>query len=255
MCPQANISEILLGGNSAGAKQLANLLAQDSRRTIGGYFDSRFSSPHAKTGAESEVIVRVADYNGNDNVPGNLYLIAGDPSLELQARTISDIANQALPQDAWRNVHRWVVDLQSAAMVYFSLVRSLEMRLSLFRSPANAFRVTRRFFVCPAGRHCDSAIPSLPDGRKIVLKSSFRATTKEKHPISGTFVVARGDAKDPVTDLLRRLYATLANAILNSNWRYIRQNNRLNGRSMGIIPQAMAGCQAAPRHAAFNLLR
>src|ERR1700722_6411575 len=48
MCPQANLSEIILGGNSRGAKTLEKLLAGgDNRKTVGGYFDSRIVSPHA----------------------------------------------------------------------------------------------------------------------------------------------------------------------------------------------------------------
>ena len=48
MCPQANISEILLGGNGDGAANLASLLKMSPRKTIGGYFDQRIASPHAK---------------------------------------------------------------------------------------------------------------------------------------------------------------------------------------------------------------
>lgn len=39
MCPQANVSEMFLGGNGEGAKNLNNLLHKTPRQTIGGYFD------------------------------------------------------------------------------------------------------------------------------------------------------------------------------------------------------------------------
>ena len=57
--------------------------------------------------------MRVRD--SNRRAPGNLYLVAGDPSLELQVQTINNIAVQNIPPGAWRNVHSWVIDLQRAA--------------------------------------------------------------------------------------------------------------------------------------------
>jgi hypothetical protein len=50
----------------------------------------------------------------NTNVPKNLFLVAGDPSLELQGQAINQIAAQTLPASAWANVHSWVADLISA---------------------------------------------------------------------------------------------------------------------------------------------
>ena len=53
--------------------------------------------------------------DSNGHAPENLYLVAGDPSLELQVQTINNIAVQNVPAEAWRNVHSWVIDLQTAA--------------------------------------------------------------------------------------------------------------------------------------------
>ncbi len=50
----------------------------------------------------------------NSKIPENLYLIAGDPSLEVQAEAINQIANQSLPPNTWRNVHSWLADLCDA---------------------------------------------------------------------------------------------------------------------------------------------
>ena len=49
MCPQANVSEIFLGGNGGGAIELEKLLNGRQRQTIGGYFDSRLEQPHRPT--------------------------------------------------------------------------------------------------------------------------------------------------------------------------------------------------------------
>lgn len=110
MCPQANVSEILLGGNGKGTERLAELIGKG--QTIGGYFDDRIASPHGKPGTELQFFTAVSDYNRQ--IPDNLSLVAGDPSLELQSQTINGISVQSLPQDAWKNVHSWVIDLQQA---------------------------------------------------------------------------------------------------------------------------------------------
>lgn len=114
VCPQANVSEILLGGNGGGGVVLHDLLGRrPTARTIGGYYHQRILQPHGLTGTETDFLVRVRD--SNPSAPGNLYLVAGDPSLELQVQTINNIAVQNIPPGAWRNVHSWVIDLQTAA--------------------------------------------------------------------------------------------------------------------------------------------
>lgn len=109
MCPQANVSEILLGGNGAGAKALAGLLARTPRQSIGGYFDQRITSPHAKTGTEATFVCDPT--RANSNLPKNMRLVAGDPSLEVQTQAMNQIAAQTLPPGAWKSVHYWLKDL------------------------------------------------------------------------------------------------------------------------------------------------
>lgn len=109
MCPQANLSEVVLGGGSEGSDRLASILASTERQTVGGYLNARISSPHQPTGREGEYLLIAKERNAD--LPPNLYLIAGDPSLELQAQVISQIGGQTLPVDAWKNVHNWLLDL------------------------------------------------------------------------------------------------------------------------------------------------
>ncbi|TCJ25421.1 ParA family protein [Halomonas sp. GDM18] len=107
MCPQANLSEIVLGGNGTGAANLEGLI--ERRNTIGGYFDERIESPHRITGTETSYLIKATDYN--PETPDNLYLIAGDPSLEIQSQVINQISSQQLPVNSWKNVHLWLRDL------------------------------------------------------------------------------------------------------------------------------------------------
>ena len=107
MCPQANLSEIVLGGNGRGAENLQKLI--DAKKTVGGYFDSRISSPHQLTGSETDFIIHAGEFNVQ--APSNLWIIAGDPSLEIQAQVINQISGQTLPEDAWKSVHYWLKDV------------------------------------------------------------------------------------------------------------------------------------------------
>jgi chromosome partitioning protein len=109
MCPQANLSEIMLGGNSKGSSNLEKILDARDRKTIGGYFDLRIREPHNIIGRESDYAIQVSDYNSE--LPTNLYLLCGDPSLEIQAQVMNQIGSQTLPQDSWKNVHNWLRDL------------------------------------------------------------------------------------------------------------------------------------------------
>jgi cellulose biosynthesis protein BcsQ len=114
LCPQANVSEIVLGGNGRGSTVLDTLLNKKPRRlTIGGYLDDRISSPYKITGTETDYLVNPLSMGYNNNMPGNLYIIAGDPSLELQAQVINQLSILQQPQDAWKLVHSWVIDLIS----------------------------------------------------------------------------------------------------------------------------------------------
>lgn len=112
MCPQANLSEIVLGGNGKGNANLEARLSKEKRKTIGGYFDERIASPHQVKGNETSYLIAAQEYN--EELPDNVFLLCGDPSLELQAQVINQIGSQTLPQAAWKNVHMWLRDLINA---------------------------------------------------------------------------------------------------------------------------------------------
>ncbi len=117
MCPQANLSEILLGGNGEGSRSLEAILSEKARQTIGGYFDERINSPQKMTGDETSYTIQLNKYNSN--LPDNTYLICGDPSLELQAQVVNQIGSQTLPQNSWKNVHNWLKDIVLAQVAKF----------------------------------------------------------------------------------------------------------------------------------------
>ena len=114
MCPQANISEILLGGQEGGGSD--NLLQNQGkipRCSIGGYFDLRLRSPYSPPAFNAiDYISKPNQYNAN--IPKNIDLVCGDPLLELQAIAMNTLANADLPGvNSWLGVIDWLHDLLS----------------------------------------------------------------------------------------------------------------------------------------------
>lgn len=112
VCPQANLSELFLGGLANGGSD--KLLARQGavpRATVGGYFQRRLPAPYSPPAVEpTDFITRPSD--SNPEVPTNIDLICGDPLLELQSNAISTLANTNIPgTDAWVAVVDWLTDL------------------------------------------------------------------------------------------------------------------------------------------------
>lgn len=110
-CPQANLSELLLGGlTNDGSKNLLARQGEIPRATIGGYFQERLPSPYtAPTINHADYITTPSDYN--DAIPQNVDLVCGDPLLELQSNAISTLANTQIPgTNAWISVIDWLRD-------------------------------------------------------------------------------------------------------------------------------------------------
>lgn len=111
VCPQANLSELLLGGLTNNGSQ--NLLARQGelpRATVGGYFQLRLPSPYsAPPFVPADFITSPHVHNGA--IPDNIDLVCGDPLLELQSNAISTLANTNIPgTNAWLAVIDWLRD-------------------------------------------------------------------------------------------------------------------------------------------------
>lgn len=122
MCPQANLSELLLGGQeNGGGTNLLALHGEAGRRSIGGYFQSRLPRPYDSTGlVPHSYISKPSHYN--DTIPENIDLLAGDPLLELQANAVSTLANNQIPgTNSWAEVSGWLLDILKACDDEFDL--------------------------------------------------------------------------------------------------------------------------------------
>jgi cellulose biosynthesis protein BcsQ len=115
LCPQANLSEILMGGLLGnGGNNLNNLYTTTPATSIGGYFQERLSSPYqVPTINAAQYISNPSSFN--NNIPVNIDLIAGDRIVELQSNSISALSITQIPGvDTYIKIVDWVNDLIDA---------------------------------------------------------------------------------------------------------------------------------------------
>lgn len=112
MCPQANMSELLLGGQEGhGSNLLRESQGRIPRCSIGGYFDYRLSSPFTVPNFDASNFITVPSKT-NQYIAPNLDLVCGDPLLELQAIAMNTLANNDIPGiNAWLAIIDWLRDL------------------------------------------------------------------------------------------------------------------------------------------------
>lgn len=109
LCPQANLSELMLGGlNNKGSEKLLERQGMVPRCSIGGYFQLRLPSPYAPPPFDAhDFVTKPNSYN--KAISKNIDLICGDPLLELQANAVNTLANQNIPgTNAWIAVIDWL---------------------------------------------------------------------------------------------------------------------------------------------------
>jgi len=123
VCPQANLSELFLGGLLNGGSQ--NLLARHGkipRCSIGGYFEMRLPTPFTEPKFEpDDFLTSPSAINGT--IPKNITLLCGDPLLELQSNAINTLANTQIPgTDTWIKIISWLRDFIARTKGQFDIV-------------------------------------------------------------------------------------------------------------------------------------
>lgn len=111
MCPQANLSELMLGGlNNKGSDKLLERYGIVPRCSLGGYFQLRLPSPFSPPVFDSHNFITQPN-KINAGIPHNIDLVCGDPLLELQSNAVNTLANQNIPgTNAWVAVIDWLND-------------------------------------------------------------------------------------------------------------------------------------------------
>ena len=123
MCPQANLSELLLGGlEGTGGKNLDELYNRPGRCSIGGYFQKRIPQSYQKGEIPiNDYIAVPSEYN--TKIPDNIKLLAGDKLLEIQSTVLNALANNQLPGVETRiAILNWINDFIDATNDLFDTI-------------------------------------------------------------------------------------------------------------------------------------
>ena len=110
-CPQANLSELFLGGlTGKGGHKLLQQQGLTPRCSIGGYFQIRLPSPYNIPVFNPHDFI-TTPMKFNNLIPKNIDLVCGDPLLELQANAINTLSNTQIPgTNTWIAVIDWLND-------------------------------------------------------------------------------------------------------------------------------------------------
>jgi cellulose biosynthesis protein BcsQ len=110
-CPQANLSELFLGGlTGSGSQRLLQQQGLIPRCSLGGYFQVRLPSPFSVPSFRSQDFITNPS-TMNNALPGNIRLVCGDPLLELQSNAINTLSNTQIPgTDTWIAIVDWIRD-------------------------------------------------------------------------------------------------------------------------------------------------
>ena len=112
LCPQAQVSETLFGGDITSPKAIHFLNTKTPRATVAGYLEARLNSPFRMIEDVSPYVCEPKQFN--PNIPENLRLICGDNLLEIISEAIRQTSQLSIPIDAWKQVLTWVQDLTVA---------------------------------------------------------------------------------------------------------------------------------------------
>ena len=140
ICPQANLSELLLGGlNHKGSEKLLERQGLVPRCSLGGYFQLRLPSPYAPPVFDAHDFI-TTPHAYNNAISLNIDLVCGDPLLELQANAVNTLANGNIPGvNAWIAVIDWLrVFLDQLAAEYDTVFMDCNPSFSLYTQIALA---------------------------------------------------------------------------------------------------------------------
>ena len=103
MCPQANISQFLLGGGEQGYITNQRLQSQSTRKNIVGFIDWLLKGNDGFLSIPSKTSYKIKVSKYNSNISRNLYLIAGDSFLESLTLSLNYAVINPANLKAWKN--------------------------------------------------------------------------------------------------------------------------------------------------------
>lgn len=110
MCPQANVSMMLMGGGQQAEQKLQVLITKDTPQTIVGYITDSITRSDT-----SDLLKYITPLHLlNSNLPENIHLLSGDGNLELIAPLLSERADAAplsVKDQPWVEIHSIIKNL------------------------------------------------------------------------------------------------------------------------------------------------
>ncbi|MBN8948571.1 ParA family protein [Rhodanobacter sp. UC4450_H17] len=187
MCPQANLSELMLGGlNNKGSEKLLERQGLVPRCSVGGYFQLRLPAPYSPPKFNAhDFTTKPSSYN--KGVPANVDLVCGDPMLELQANAVNTLANNQIPgTNPWIAVVDWLKDfLDQLADEYDVVFLDCNPSFSLYTQIAlsTADRIVLPVMADDSSRRAIQNAFSLVYGLKLPseIYAAYAFATKLKH--------------------------------------------------------------------------
>lgn len=104
MCPQANVSMMLMGGGKKAESNLQNLITKGTPQTVVGCITDSIIGSDVTNLDRYVVHINLL----NSNLPSNMYLMSGDGNLELIAPLLSERADATPLSESdkpWEKVH------------------------------------------------------------------------------------------------------------------------------------------------------
>lgn len=231
ICPQANLSELMLGGLSNRGS--ASLLARQGltpRCSLGGYFQLRLPSPYTPPQFNAhDFVTNPREYN--KELPRNIHLVCGDPLLELQANAVNTLANQNIPgTNAWIAVIDWLKNfLDQLKDEYDAVFFDLNPSFSLYTQIALATtdRIVLPVMADDSSRRAIQNAFSLVYGLKLPseIYASYAFATKlrqARRPLPKVHLIA----KNRITQYMgsASAYAAVLTAIQNDIQNLLKTN-------------------------------
>ncbi len=100
MCPQANISQYLLGGGDKGYKMNQSLQSQKTRKNVVGFLDWLMDGNSNFKSIKRSFKLKIKDYN--EIISDNVFLIAGDSFLESLSLALNYAVINPANRYAWK---------------------------------------------------------------------------------------------------------------------------------------------------------
>lgn len=110
MCPQANVSMMLMGGGKKAETHLQEFITMGTPKTVVGYITDSITK--SETNDLDKYITHLHEINSN--LPENLHLLSGDGNLELIAPLLSERADATPLSESdkpWVDIHSIIKNL------------------------------------------------------------------------------------------------------------------------------------------------